>query len=192
MQLGGSLPKIINGYCDADWGGDRDDRKSTSGYIFTFGGAVSWKSKKQAIVAQSSAEAEYISASEAGKESVWIQALLKEIGYEIKTKLHCDNQSCISIMSNTGGHNRTKHIDVRYHFIKDLIEPGGLTVQYLSTNDMLADPLTKGISKEKLRKFMIEVGLTVPSLKGRVENQIGTVEWDNDIQESNRTNRMMS
>ena len=192
LQLGGSLPKIINGYCDADWGGDRDDRKSTSGYIFTFGGAVSWKSKKQAIVAQSSAEAEYISASEAGKESVWIQALLKEIGYEIKTKLHCDNQSCISIMSNTGGHNRTKHIDVRYHFIKDLIEQGGLTVQYLSTNDMLADPLTKGISKEKLRKFMIEVGLTVPSLKGRVENQIGTVEWDNDIQESNRTNRMMS
>ncbi len=113
----GSLNKSITleGYCDADWGGDKTNRHSITGFIFQIcGGAVSWNSKKQPTIALSSTEAEYMNATQAAKETVWLRQLLKDMEYEQKafTILHKDNQGCILLLKNPVYHARTKHIDI--------------------------------------------------------------------------------
>lgn len=150
------------GYADANWAESRIDRKSNSGYVFKlFGGAISWRSKKQECVALSSTEAEVISLTEAVKEGIWIRRLLKEIKQNIKDLviIYEDNQSCLKMVQNTNPNKRTKHIDVRYHFIKDYIKKGVISCQYCCSEEMIADVLTKPLNRIKFEKFRSMMGL---------------------------------
>lgn len=144
------------GFTDADWAGDKWDRKSTSGYVFFHGGAaVTWKSKKQATVALSSTEAEYIALSEAAKEAVWLRQLLRDLGAgdSAATVLYEDNMGSIFLSSHPVGHQRTKHIEVRCHFVRHKIEEGELKVTHLGTEAMIADVLTKALPRDKHMRF---------------------------------------
>ena len=149
------------GYSDADWAGNREDRRSTSGFVFMLSGAaISWASKKQPCVALSTAEAEYISLSNAAQEVIWLRNMLGEFGCPQlePTVLHEDNQSAITISKNPQFHSRTKHIDIKFHFIRDQIERDVISVKYCPTEDMLADIFTKGLSFEKFAKFRALLG----------------------------------
>jgi hypothetical protein len=147
----------ITGYSDADWAGDTGDRKSTSGYVFIQAGAtISWKSSKQKCVALSTAEAEYVALSAAVQEAIWLQQLTrdllnKNIG---EMTVHEDNQSTISLAKNQHSHGKTKHIDIKYHYIRDMVEAGRIKLSYCPTEDMIADIPTKGLSMKQLRNFV--------------------------------------
>ncbi|CAM8877595.1 unnamed protein product [Rhodiola kirilowii] len=112
------------GYCDADWAGNAEDRKSTSGGCFFLGNnLVSWFSKKQNSISLSTAEAEYIAAGSSCTQLLWMKEMLSEYGVTQKEMtLYCDNMSAISISKNPVQHSRTKHIDIRHHFIRELVE----------------------------------------------------------------------
>ena len=156
-----SSPTLL-GYADADWASDINDRKSTSGYVFTLGGgAVSWNSKKQTTVALSSTEAEYIAGAHAAKEAVWLRQLLTELGQGTSspTILHIDNQSAIAIARNPEFHECTKHIDVRYHFLRQVVDDGALELVYTPTQDQVADVLTKGLPPASHIKFARAMGV---------------------------------
>ncbi len=146
------------GYSDADWAGDVGDRKSTSGYIYLQGGAaVSWRSNKQSCVALSTAEAEYVALS---AEAIWLQQLTSDLLNETiqKTVIYGDNQSAICMAKNQQSKRRIKHIEIKYHFVRDLVESGRIKLAYFPSEDMVADVLTKGLpissQFEKLRMLM--------------------------------------
>lgn len=147
------------GFSDADWAGDVNDRKSTSGYLFQMcGGAISWRSKKQPCVALSTAEAEYIALSSAVQEALWIKQLLLDMKEDTKTPItmYEDNQAAINMTKNPNYHGRAKHVDIKYHFIRDQVDKNTVNITYCPTNDMIADILTKGLHKGqfvKLRKL---------------------------------------
>jgi hypothetical protein len=143
----------LQGFVDADLGGDVDGRKSTSGYVFTFGNtAISWMSRLQKCVALSTTEAEYIAISEAGKEMVWLKNFLKEIGKEQdKSVLFSDSQSALCLAKNPVFHSRTKHIQLKYHYIREKINDGTLSLEKILGAENPADMLTKGVTTEKLR-----------------------------------------
>ena len=129
----GDLKGELIGFSDSDFAGDSHDRKSTSGHIFLFGGkAVSWSLQKQSIVALSSCEAEYIAATSATCQAVWMNRLIGELtsDEESMVKRMVDNQSAITLSNNTGHHNRTKHIDTRYHFIRQCVEDKKIEVTF--------------------------------------------------------------
>ena len=150
------------GFSDADWGGDLDDRKSTSGYMFQVGGtAISWRSKKQTCVALSTAEAEYIALASAAQESLWLQQLLVDLKNEEpkSVTIYEDNQSAISMAKNPQFHGRTKHIAIKYHFIREQVNSKTLELRYCRTNDMIADMLTKGLSGEQFEKLRFMAGV---------------------------------
>ena len=155
----------LMGYSDADWAGDHDDRKSTSGYLFTLGGGpISWGSKKQSSVALSTSEAEYIALSYAIQEGVWIQGLISEIipnsdGNKEILHIYEDNQSCIKMTKNPVNHGRAKHIDIKYHHIRDEVAKGNIKILYKETKNMLADVLTKGIPGPRFTELVSKIGL---------------------------------
>jgi hypothetical protein len=151
----------LTGYVDSDLAGDVDTRKSTTGYVYTLGGtAVSWVSKLQKIVALSTTEAEYVAVTEAGKEMVWLQGFLEELGQRQKKGiLHSDSQSAIFLAKNPAFHSRTKHIQLRYHFIRSLLDGGQLTLEKILGAKNPADMLTKGVTIEKLKLCSTSVGL---------------------------------
>jgi len=154
------------GYVDADWAGDKSDRKSTSGYLFTFGeGIISWMSKKQGSVALSSTEAEYIAAALASQELVWIRQLLSDLHIPCAqpTTLYEDNQGCIKIACNEKISARTKHIDVRHHHLRDLQFRGVVDLEYCATDKMLADVMTKPLPRDKLHDISDQIGLYIES-----------------------------
>ena len=150
LVLGGSQVEL-RGWCDADWGTDKDTRRSVTGYIFKVGnGVISWQSKRQPTVATSSTEAEYMSVSYAAREAAFLHQLLAELGYKQGCiTLHCDNQSCIALCNNPAYHQRSKHIDVQHNFIREKVEAGDITLQYMPTEQMAADALTKPLPKGK-------------------------------------------
>ena len=151
------------GYSDADWGGDISDRKSTSGYLFKVSnGAISWRSKKQTCVALSTAEAEYIALSAAAQESLWLRQLLSELTTtpEISTTIFEDNQSTIAMTRNPQFHGRSKHIEIKYHFIREHVDLGNIKLSYCPSGDMTADMLTKGLNRENFCKHRDRAGLT--------------------------------
>eukprot|EP00253_Pinus_taeda_P023234 PITA_23234 len=141
----------IRGFVDADWAGDLDQRRSTSGYVFNlFGGAVSWMSKKQSVVALSTTEAEYMAATHASKEAVWLQRLWSSMGLvQGAIRIDCDSQSAIFLAKNPTYHSKTKHIDVQYHFVRDMIEDKKVLLVKVDTLKNTADALTKFVSSEK-------------------------------------------
>lgn len=142
---------IALGYCDADWGTDNVDRKSISGYCFLlYNNIVSWCTQKQKTVSLSSAEAEYMALSLACCEAVWFKGLLFDMGIECKTLTICeDNQSCIHIAKNRENSRRVKHIDIKHHFIRDLIEEGQIILRYVQSSKQLSDIFTKALCKPK-------------------------------------------
>jgi hypothetical protein len=143
----------LEGYCDSDWAGDRDTRRSTTAYVFMLnGGVVSWNSRLQTTVALSSTEAEYMAACAAAQEAVFLRRLLTDLGYVQygPTVIHADNQGCIALSKNPIHHKRTKHIDVRYHYVRDLVDDGVVQLEYIHTNEQLADVLTKALPREQL------------------------------------------
>ncbi|KAM7520343.1 hypothetical protein LguiB_019305 [Lonicera macranthoides] len=142
------------GFTDSDYAGDQDDRKSTSGYIFMLGsGAISWSSKKQAIVTLSTTEAEFVAATACACQAVWLRKILKEIHFkqEGATAIYCDNVSAIKLSKNPVLHGRSKHIDVRFHFLRDLTNDGIIDVFYCKSEDQIADIMTKPL---KLPAFL--------------------------------------
>ena len=152
------------GYSDADWGGDMEDRKSTSGYLFQIsGGAVSWRSKKQTCVALSTAEAEYITLASATQEAMWLRQLICDLNIDAGLQaivLFEDNQSAISMSKNTQFHGRSKHISIKYHFVRDQVSEGTVELKYCPTQDMIADMLTKGLAKDQFTKLRKLAGMT--------------------------------
>ncbi|KAL5859349.1 hypothetical protein ACOSQ4_000645 [Xanthoceras sorbifolium] len=151
----------LTGYVDADLAGNVDIRKSTTGYVYTLGGtAVSWVSQLQKIVALSTTEAEYVAVTEASKEMVWLQSFLEELGKKQEDNvLYCDSQSAIHLAKNPSFHSRTKHIQLRYHFIRSLLEDGILKLEKISGAQNPADMLTKTVMTDKLKLCSASVGL---------------------------------
>ena len=152
----------VTAYSDADWGGDLDDRKSTTGYVmFINDNPVSWNSKKQQTVALSSAESEYMAISECMKEMLWLRALLSELGVRTVTPsiVHVDNQAAIQISNTDTHHDRTKHIDIRHHFIRDCINTGDVRLQWIETKMQRADIFTKALGSNsfvRLRQMIMK------------------------------------
>ena len=151
------------GFVDADWGSNADDRRSYTGFIFRIAGAaVTWEARKQRTVALSSAEAEYIALSDAAKETVYLRSFLSELGClnpnSKSTVVYCDNQGAQKLMRNPVHHARTKHVDIRHHYVREVFERGELNVEYISTNEMIADILTKGLFGPNHRKCLKGLG----------------------------------
>jgi hypothetical protein len=143
----------LMGYCDSDWGGDEDTSRSTTGYIFIFGGGpVSWNSRLQPTVALSSSEAEYMALCAAVQEAVHLRQLLNDLGFgQIgPTTIREDNQSCIAMARNPVKHGRTKHIDIKYHFVREKVADDTIRLEYIPTGSQVADMLTKGIPRTQL------------------------------------------
>jgi phosphopantetheinyl transferase (holo-ACP synthase) len=142
----------VLGYCDADYAGDLDTRRSTTGYVFIInGGAVSWSSRHQQTVAASTTEAEYMAAAHAAKEALWLRKLMADL--RIGTGMiviKADNQSAIKLLKNPITSLRSKHIDVIYHFARERVARGEIEYQYISTTHMIADALTKAVAPTKL------------------------------------------
>lgn len=141
----------IVGYTDVDWAGSPLDRKSTTGFcMFVGGNAVVWKSKKQAVVAKSSAEAEYRAMVATASEITWLRLLLHELGHSSNDKpttLFCDNQAAIHIATNPVFHERTKHIEVDCHFVREKILNKVIVTAYIRSSDQIADIFTKPLAK---------------------------------------------
>ncbi|XP_040198473.1 secreted RxLR effector protein 161-like [Rana temporaria] len=153
----------LTGYVDADWAGDPSDRKSTSGHLFLFkDGLISWTTRKQSTVTLSSTEAEYVAASQAGQEVIWLRQLLEDLDQIQKesTPIYEDNQGCIALAQTERINPRTKHIDVRYHFLRDLQEQGQMDLQYCPTEEMLADILTKPLPAKRHMDLTRRIGLS--------------------------------
>lgn len=151
----------IMGYSDADWAGSPTDRRSTSGYcMFVGGNLISWKSKKQTVVARSSAEAEYRAMAFATCELIWLKQLLKELkfGDVSHMTLICDNQAALHIASNPVFHERTKHIEVDCHFIRERILSGDIVTSFVNSNDQLADVFTKSLRGPRIDDICNKLG----------------------------------
>ena len=162
LKYEGSVNESLKVYADADWAGDVDDRHSTSGNACIMAnGAVSWMSKKQPVVALSTAEAEYVSLCFATQEAIWLRQLLTDIGQPAAdaTVIWEDNQAAISLAKNPVSHARTKHIDTRYHFIREELQNGVIALKYISTKQMVADILTKPLPKTLFMELRHALGL---------------------------------
>ncbi|KAL0319934.1 UNVERIFIED_CONTAM: Retrovirus-related Pol polyprotein from transposon TNT 1-94 [Sesamum radiatum] len=156
------------GYTDSDWAGSADDMKSTSGYTFSLGsGIFSWASKKQATVAQSSAEAEYIAAAAASNQATWLRRILEDMGekQEEPTTIYCDKKSAIAITKNPVQHNRTKHIDIKYHALREATTRGEIELKYCSTEEQLADMFTKALPRDKFEELRTKIGVSQKHIK---------------------------
>jgi hypothetical protein len=157
----GGVGKELIGYADAD-GSMSEDRHALSGYAFLInGGAVSWSTKRQEIISLSTTESEYVAATYAAKEALWLRSLISQLFDTTlePTTLFSDNQSAIALTKDHQFHARTKHIDIRFHFIRWIVENGSLRLVYCPTNDMVADALTKALPPPKVKHFAKELGL---------------------------------
>ena len=150
----------IQAYTDADWGGDKGDRRSTSGYFTLIGGnLVTWRSKKQKVVALSSAEAEFRGIARGLTEVLWLKKLLTEIGFppNTTTKILCDNEAAIQISENPVQHDRTKHVEIDRHFIKEKIEAGVIGLSPVRSENQFADILTKAVNRKILGNCLVKL-----------------------------------
>jgi hypothetical protein len=150
------------GFSDADMAGDIDDRKSTSGVLFFFGQCpVSWQSMKQKIVVLSSCEAEYVAATAAACQGVWLKRLHGELlGIDGgTTELRVDNKSAIALMKNPVFHDRSKHIQTRFHFIRQCVDNGDVNVQFVRTEDQLSDIMTKALGRVQFQELRRRIGI---------------------------------
>ncbi|KAJ9504623.1 hypothetical protein QJQ45_013610 [Haematococcus lacustris] len=142
----------LQGYCDADYAGDKDTARSTTGYVFTLhGAAISWSSRLQPTVAMSTAEAEYMAALGAVKEAVWLRKLMQDLGLPgTCVNIMCDNQAALQLLNNPMASARSKHISVHHHFARERAARGEVMFTYCSTSEMVADVMTKPLAAVKL------------------------------------------
>jgi len=154
------------GYSDSDHAGDIDTSKSTSGILFFLGEyLVSWQSVKQQVVALSSCEAEYIAASTASTQALWLARLLGDLlGRDTEAvELRVDSKSALALAKNPVFHKRSKHSRVRYHFIRGFLEDGSIKASYINTKDQLADLLTKPLGRIKFLELCSRTGMVQSS-----------------------------
>lgn len=158
----------VTGYCDAGFQTDRDDTKSQSGYVFVLnGGAVDWKSKKQTTVAMSATESEYIAASEAAMEAIWIRKFICGLDVmpssNLPIDMHCDNTGALIVANEPGVQKGARHYARRYHYVREQIELGKIKLLKVHTDFNLADPFTKALSRPKLERHAEGIGLKLAS-----------------------------
>uniref|UniRef100_A0A803MBH5 Retrovirus-related Pol polyprotein from transposon TNT 1-94 n=1 Tax=Chenopodium quinoa TaxID=63459 RepID=A0A803MBH5_CHEQI len=161
----GSDKPVLVGYSDSDMAGDIDSRKSTSGYLITFaGGTVSWQSRLQKCVALSTTESEFIAATEACKELLWMKRFVLQLGFTQKRYvLYCDSQSAIHLAKNSTFHAKSKHIDVRYHWIRDVLDAKFLELEKIHTDDNGSDMMTKALPRGKFETCCSIAGMATIS-----------------------------
>jgi ribonuclease HI len=148
-----SAESELTGYCDADFAGDLDTRRSTTGYVFTSGGgAISWSSRLQPTVAVSTAEAEYMAAAYAVKEALWLRNLFSDFDRGPGTvTIHTDNQAALTLLKHPISTMRSKHIDIIYHFARERVARKEVKFKYIPTDKMVADILTKALPETKFK-----------------------------------------
>ncbi|MCO5586434.1 hypothetical protein L7F22_040374 [Adiantum nelumboides] len=151
----------VHGYADSDHVGSVHSRKSNSGYEFTIsGGPVSWASRLQPCVALSTTEAEYMVATEATKEALWLSRLVGDLGMAGDAPtLHCDSQSAIALAQNLIFHAKTKHIEVRYHFIREVLEDKRIQLVKIHTDNNPANLLTKSLASQRFAYYRLLMGM---------------------------------
>jgi hypothetical protein len=160
-KKGTGTPELI-GYSDSDHAGDESDRKSTSGVVFFLSGStITWTSQKQKVVSMSSCEAEYVAAAAAATQGVWLRNLISDLTGRPpeKFKLFVDNQSAIALVKNPVHHDRSKHIDIKYHYIRQCYEEGKLDVDHIRTDRQLADILTKALGRTRFVEMRERLGV---------------------------------
>lgn len=163
VYVGGTFPFTPNSleiYTDADYAASKDTRKSVSGSVTKFnGGPILWSSKQQKSISISTTESEFISATEGAKDALWLNSLFKELKIDLKPRLLIDNQSALKLIQNPQFHMRTKHIDVRYKFIRETYQLKQINFEYISTDKQLADLLTKPLPRPVFQKLLSLLGL---------------------------------
>ncbi|XP_057789688.1 uncharacterized mitochondrial protein AtMg00810-like [Salvia miltiorrhiza] len=169
----------VTGFCDSDWAGDFDDRRSTTGYCVYMGKSlISWSSKKQAVVSRSSTEAEYRSLAHVVSEISWVKSLLSELSISVKVPvIWVDNMSTIALASNPVMHARTKHIELDIHFVTDKVSAGLIDLRHVPSQDQCADILTKPLSLQffsRLKNALGVCSLTAIELREPVRSLIHT------------------
>jgi hypothetical protein len=162
-RLSTPIAETLQCYTDADWAGDKDKLRSTSGTVVLLaGGAVSWISRLQSVAAQSTMETEYIAGSHSGRELMFVRNQLGELMEDPLTHpspMHCDNQSAISVAENPAMHDKAKHIALKYHLVHDLIEDEVITIHYCPSNANPADLLTKILPRDTTSRLRRMIGL---------------------------------
>jgi phosphopantetheinyl transferase (holo-ACP synthase) len=156
LTFGGRTQKLVEGFCNSDYANQLDCHL-IAGFAYHFGeGAISWSSKKQQIIAQSTIEAEYIAQAHAAKEALWLRTFISEIREELARAImiHSDNKGAIALAKDNKFHSRTKHIDVRYHFIHKAVEDEKVSVVYIPTDENPVDIFTKPLAKANFRRFV--------------------------------------
>ena len=161
-ERGTELKPVLVGYSDSDFAGDVEDRKSTSGVGYFLGGSlVTWASQKQKIVTLSSCEAEYVAGAAAACQGIWLCRLISDMlgTKEMTVKLLMDNMSAIALSRNPVHHDRSNHIDTRYHFLRECIEDGKVEVDHVGTAEQLADIFTKALGRVKFVELRSALGV---------------------------------
>lgn len=158
------------GYSDSDWAGSVDDMKSTTGFCFSLGsGVINWCSKKQEIIAQSTAEAEFIAATAAANQAIWLRKILQDLclKQQESTQIFVDNQAAISISSNPTFHGKTKHFKIKFYFLREIQKEGEVSLIYCRSEDQIADVFTKALPRIRFEELKVKMG--VFSFKGKEE-----------------------
>ena len=151
----------VHGYCDADYAGDIETRRSKTGSLIVMnGGAIDWRSHLQTTVAVSSAESEFMAAAGTTKAALCVRKLLQDFDYKVDTiKIFCDNQAAISLLKNPISSVRSKHIDVIWHFVRERVSRGEVIFEYLSTDKMVADCMTKALPESSFARCRAGMGV---------------------------------
>ncbi|KAJ0754654.1 putative RNA-directed DNA polymerase [Helianthus annuus] len=157
-------PAVIEGYTDANWISDIKDHRSTSGYVFTLAGAaIAWNSSKQTVIARSTMESEFVALDKSGEEAEWLRQFVEDIPRWPKPLtaicIHCDNQSALARAQSMMYNGRSRHIRRRHNTVRQLISTGVISVYYVRSNENIADPLTKGLSTDKVYRLSRGMGL---------------------------------
>jgi hypothetical protein len=170
-QRGSGGAKLI-GYSDSDYADDVDNNHNTSGVLFFLGtNLVSWHSLKQRVVAMSSCEVEYVASTSAATQGIWLAWLLADLRQErvSPVELRVDNKSALALMKNPVFHEHSKHIRVRYHFVRQCVEQGSVLADFLSTKDQLADIGTKALGRVRFQELCARIGMV--SIKSRLKKK---------------------